>query len=184
MQLDVLLDQLLFALFHGAGQLHGLADQGAQHGQKADVLVEAVAVGEDAVDREDAQDLALDGHGQAEEGHVALGQGRARQRAIQEKGVLADVGHHHGLAGGQDLAGDALADLVTAALDLGLGQAVGRPDGETVPVGRAQDQRAPVEPEHFMQDLEGFLGGLFDVQAAAQGLGHFVEGRNFRNLAV
>ena len=128
LEAQVLLAQALLLLGHFLPEAHRLGDHGADHRQQAHVLFQADGVGEQAVGAERAHHLVaqLDGH--ADEGDVVLVQLGARPGAVQEVGLLVDVLHHHGPARLHHLAGDALAELVAAALALLGAEAVGRLD--------------------------------------------------------
>ncbi len=92
--------------------------------------------------------------------------------AVQEHGLLADPGDHHGLAGFHHPAGDALPQLVAAPAP-GLGsQPLGYLDLDFAGAGGEDGDGAPLHAQALGQDFEDLLEIAGQGAGAVQYLGN------------
>lgn len=160
--------------------LHGLGNQRSQHAQKAHVLFERFGSREQPVGGQRADDPAfhLDGH--ADEGNGLFA--AAASGPVQEQRLHEHVGDDQRLAAFDDLAGDALAELV-AALALRLRRhAVGGFNGDLAVRLVEKRDHAAHHAGMFGHDLKHGFEIVGQVGSAVQNLQDLEQQTEFLDL--
>ena len=120
-------------------------------------------VGGGDIDTDGADHLFVVNDGYADERNFFIVAGFC---AVEEFGGLADIGDDFHLAGFGNFTGDALAELIFAALHLAFGEAAGGFDVEHFGALFAQRKGAAEYTEFRLHDLEDFVEQLRDIVLA------------------
>ena len=168
----VLLVEALALLFRQPPHLDRLRDHRRHDGEEPHVIVEIELGVELAIDRQRAEDLAPDLDRNADERDVGT---LAAAGAVEEDRRLAGARNDGGLAALDHLAGDALAQLVAAGLDLLLRHTVREVDQDVAGLAVEQRHRAVPQLHVLGQGLEHRLDHLGHVRVLVEDAAQPVE---------
>ncbi len=176
-ELAVFLVQGLLLLVDPLDALHGLGDQPADHGEKAEILLgfAAESAGIHPVDGQGADGVLVGDDGHAQEAALLFALVATGAGAVEEQRLVADLRHEDGLTGGHHLAGDAFAQLVAAA-SLGLGADAVRHLDLQLAGGRVDDGDGAVVHAHPLgQARDHLFQAVLQVGGRGQVAGDLIE---------
>ncbi len=173
-QLGVLVEEALSLRLHEVVDAHRLADHRAHHPEELGFLVVAAVllVGQRHPERPDRPVLGPDGH--ADVGHLVPARAAEDPRAVQEKRLAADLGHHHRPAALRDPAHDPLAEAV-AGVAYRRAPPARRLDREVARLVVLEHDGGGERPAALLQDRDDPLECGPQVQRPPEGLADLQE---------